>query len=86
MPILGEPTRIGAPNRARFPDTWPHLRSGSEIHPSQAWHYEDEKVDPFGLAFAGLAFPLFLPIHLLEVAFRVDESDRDCMWIEERES
>ena len=60
--------------------------SGSEIHPTQVWHYEDEKVDPCGLAFAGLALPVFLPVHLLQVGFRVDASDRDCMWIEERES
>ena len=55
------------------------------IHPKQTWHYEDEKVEPFGLTVVGLMLPLSLPYHLLETALGVDESERDCMWTEERE-
>jgi hypothetical protein len=83
--LLGEPARVDAPRGPTFPTTWPGLSAGSEIHPTQAWHYEDEKVDRIGLGVSGVAFPITLPIHLFAVAVRADAADRDCMWVEERE-
>lgn len=83
--VLGEPGRVDAPRGPGFPATWPGLSAHSDIHPTQAWHYEDEKLDRLGLGVAGLALPLSLPLHLLAVVLRADAAERDCMWIQERE-
>jgi len=83
--VLGEPVRIDASSDLEFPETWPGLSTYSGVHPSEAWYYEDEKVDRLGLGVTGLAFPLTLPLQLLSAASGADAAERDCLWVDERE-
>jgi len=83
--VLGEPGRIDKSRGPEFPETWPVLSTFNGAHPSEAWYYEDEKVDRLGLGVTGLAIPLTLPIQLLYAASGADAAERDCLWVDERE-
>ena len=82
--VLGEPEWSDSIGETRSPGALPGSEAASDTQLVTAWGYQDERVDPGGLFFAGLFLPIYAPFYMLSLALPIDESERDCVWTDWR--
>jgi hypothetical protein len=82
--VLGDPEWTESIDEPQFPSPLPGSDTATGAQLYTAWGYEDERVDPLGLFFAGLFLPVYAPVYLASLAFPVDDSERDCVWTDQR--